>query len=198
MKQTFTITLVAICLILPQIALAEHDQEMKGFRHELKQKKMEHWKTQKGENKEFRKTLKQLPPEERAKAVIGHRQTQYSENKTFREQRHKENMDFLKAKLEHNKKLSDAQKTELINFFENQYQENTSFREKQHAENIAFLQSIADNPNLTQEQRKQSIREHFQTQKVENKDFWSKQRAERKELKHSLHSSSAPHTSTTQ
>ena len=195
MKRLLTISFITLCLISPQFAFAEHGQKMKSFHKELKQERMEYWKTQKAENKEFRKGFKDLPPEEKAKAMREYHKTQYAENKAFREKLHQENADFLKTKLEHNKKLSGAQKTELINFLENQYQENVSFRERQHAENVAFFESIANNPNMTQKERKQAIKDHFKTQKSENKDFWSQQKTKRKEFKHSLHSS-APQTTT--
>ncbi len=160
--------------------------EHQTFRYEQKEKRKTFWAGQKAENREFRGGLKNLPPEQRASAIAQHRKGQFSENKAFREKLHNENMTYLKDKLANNKKLNDAQKTDLINFMDKQYQENTSFRDQRHSDNMAFFQQVANDATLSQEQKKQAIRERIEKQKSENKSHWQEQKAERKDFKNSL------------
>ena len=101
-------------------------------RQQQKQERVGHVKEQKQENTAFRQTLKGMTPKERKAAVIEHRKTQGQENKVFNQQQHAENTAFLKKRLESNKKLTDTQKDELINFFEQQYQQGADFRSTQH------------------------------------------------------------------
>ena len=187
MKKIILSLVIGMCFILPRFAFAEQGVR-KAFHQGQKQKRMEYRQEQRHENKEFRTGIKDLSSEERVKAIHEHHQTQFSENKAFREQMHNQNAEFLKTKLANNKRLTDAQKTELINFMENQSQENVSFREKQHGENVAFFEQIANDPNMTQKQRKQAIKEHFATQKNENKDYWTAQKSEKKEFRQQLKS----------
>ncbi len=167
-----------------QMAYAKSDHN--GFHSGQKGKRKEHYQQQKTENKEFRKTLKNMSPEEKTSAVKKHRDTQYGENKAFHEKMHQEKIAHLKEKLATDKKLTDAQKTDLINFYETQYQENAALRDKQHEENTAFFEKIAADSTLSQEQKKQALRDHFKEQKSKHKDHKKEQRNKLKEYKSGL------------
>ena len=178
-------SLVIACLTIPQIAWAKQD-EVKSFHLGQKQERKEHKLQKKQENQQFRSTLKGLTPQEKTNAVLEHRETQYGENKAFHQKLHDENMAFLNQKLANNKRLTDEQKTELVNFTNNQFQESSSFRDQQHAENIAYLQQVANDPNMTQAQRKEALKQYFQKQKAENENFRTQQKTENKEFKQQL------------
>jgi len=184
------ISLIAISFIIhasPVFAEhGEHHGDHHEFRQGQKEKKKAFWSEQKAENKEFRQGLKDLPPEQRTAAVAQHRETQFGENKAFREKIHSENTAFLKDKLANNKKLTETEKTDLINFLENQHQENVSFRDQRHSANMAFFEKIANDSSLTQEQKKQAIKDHMAQQKSENKAHREEQKSNRKEFKNTL------------
>ncbi len=107
-------------------------QEVKTFRQEQVEKEQEQYQLLQGENKALREDSKEKTPEEKAGVIEAHRRTQFQENRDFNAHMHQENMDFLKSRLAGNAKLTDAEKTELIDFFENQYQEDVSFSEQRH------------------------------------------------------------------
>ncbi len=178
---------LALLLASPTIVLAEEGQG-KAFRQEQKAKVQGHRKEQQEKNKEFRAGLKDMKPEDRKKTMGEHRETRYQENKAFHQKTHERNMSFLKEKLANNKKLNDAQKTELINFFESQYQENVSYREAKHNENIAFFEKIANDSSLTQEQKKAAIQGHRQAQKEENMKHREEEHAKKKAEREKIHS----------
>ncbi|MBI2440273.1 MAG: hypothetical protein HYV35_02765 [Lentisphaerae bacterium] len=172
---------------------ADHSHQIRQIQKQ-EQERREHIKQQKLENAAFRESLKGMTPAERKAALAAHRQAQFEENKDFRQQQHEENLAFLKARLAKNSKLTDAQKEELINFFEEQYQESVDFRAAQHQENVAFFESIANDASLTMAQKKEAIRDHFKTQRAENKAFLQEQKsenqAERAKFKSEIDSSS--------
>lgn len=167
--------------LMGQIAYAESNH--KSFRSDLKHQRKEHFQQQKRENKEFRKTLKDLPADQRSGAITDHRAKQHTENKAFRDQLHQEKLAHLRENLGKNKKLTEAEKNELINYYESQYQENVAFRDKQHEENTAFFEKIAADTSLSGEQKKKAIKEHFKTQKVENKTYRKDRKEKFKEFK---------------
>ena len=179
MKNTIITLALVLLLAVPVLVKAEEGQG-KAFRRGQRQKVQQHRQEQRKENKEFRAGLKDVKPEERKSAMATHRETKYKENAAFREQIHNENMTFLRNKLANNKKLTDAQKTELVNFFESQYQENSSYRQQRHNENVAFFEKIANDPNLTQEQKKEAIKAHRQEEKAEYAKIKEEQRAKRR------------------
>ena len=170
---------LGVLLMTPVLAWAESSNTT-SFREKQKTEREQHWAQQKQENEAFRKSLEGKTPQEKKAAIEQHRTTQFQENKTFSQQQHQENMDFLRQRLANNNKLTAAEKDELINYFENQYSENVSFREKQHSENVSFFEQTANNSNMTQEQKKEAIKAHFAQQKEENKSNHEEQKAERK------------------
>ena len=93
---------------------------------------------------------------------------------------HEDNMAILKEKLAKAKRLTDAEKEEIMNFFEQQFDENVSFRDGQFTENLAFLDELAGQEGLTKEQFKEKIKAHIATQKSENKEHRAVQKTERK------------------
>ena len=110
--------------------------------------------------------------------MTAHRETQYQENKAFDVQEHQKNTSFLESKLAANTKMTQAQKTELINHFESQYQENVNFRDQRHNANIAYFQKIANDPSLIPEQKKAAIKTYMDQQKAQDKAHHQEQRSE--------------------
>ena len=89
-----------------------------AFRQQQKAERKVHRTQQQEENKAFHDSLQGLTAEQKAAALKAHHETQSQENKTFNAQQHQENSTFLKNRLASNTKLTDAQKSELISFFE--------------------------------------------------------------------------------
>ena len=77
-----------------------------------------------------------------------------------------------------NSKLTDAQKSEISNFYEQQYQENVNFRDQRHQENIAFFSQIANDQNMTMEQKKAALKAHHDQQQQENQAHRATQKGE--------------------
>lgn len=161
-------------------AIAEEGKKREGRRRnpEMKQKVQEHRRQQQGENKEFRKGLKDMPKEERGAAVKQHREKQYSENREFREGIHAERRARFEEKLSNNKRLSQEEKQELLRFLDEQHQERGEFRDKQHEENMSFIDEISSYEN--REERRNAMKAFRQKQQEENKAFRESQRSERK------------------
>ena len=110
------------------------------------------------------------------------REAKYDEKTAQWADKHAEFGAKLNERLAKNKKLSDADKAEILAFFEEQYGENTAFRDEQHGENMAFLDSLADS-GLTKDQLKEKIKAHVTTQKAETQEHRSSQAQERKALR---------------
>jgi hypothetical protein len=86
----------------------------------------------------------------------------------------------LTARLANNKKLTDAEKTDIVAFFEKQYKENVTFRSEQHDENMKFFDTLIGGTDTTAEQIKAQLKAHFAKQKGENQEHRATQQAERK------------------
>lgn len=175
MNQKMLLVITVSLLAFPGLALAEEGKRS-AFRQEKQEKIKAHREEQRAQNKEFRQTLKNMSPEERANAVKAHHAEQYVKNTAFRQKAYEENMARLKDKLANNPKLTDAQKSELINTFEKRHQENMSYRERCHNENTAFFERIANDVSLTPEQKKQAIQDYREKQKELSKQHWQQQR----------------------
>lgn len=113
------------------------------------------------------------------------REAKYTEKTAQWEKKHADFGVKLNERLAKNKKLSDADKAEILSFFEEQYGENTAFRDEQHGENMAFLDSLADS-GLSKDQIKEKIKAHVATQKDESKEHRASQAQERKALREKI------------
>ena len=123
---------------------AERLEKMKAYRAE-----------QKAENQEFRKSLEGKSQEERKKAIKAHN-----------DERHSENMDRLKGKLD-STKLTQVQKDEIL-----------KHRESQFAENKEFLDKVGRESTMTAEERTAAMKAHAKEQREENRAFRQKMRRE--------------------
>jgi hypothetical protein len=106
---------------------------------------------------DFLETLKGKSAQEKREAMNAFREKEEKEKKEFLAKQHAGNMDFLKKKMT-DLKLSEAEKEELVTFFEKQYAESVSFQDYAHKEAIADFDKMISDPSLTQEQRKNVIR----------------------------------------
>lgn len=199
MKKILGVVL-AVLLFLPVGSFAKgkglgKNPEMKAkreeFRAQQKAKGQEFHQKQKQENQDFKKSLEGKTPEEKKAAMEAHRKTQQTENaafqgqmkdtrKTFNAANHEERMAKLQEMLAGNKNLTDAQKAEMISFFENQYQENVTHSDANFASNQAFFAETMNNADLTPEQKKAAIKEYMEKQKAAGKEYIDKQKAESK------------------
>lgn len=95
--------------------------------------------------------------------------------------KNKDNISFLKERLANNKKLSNSQKDELVNFFENQYQEKVAVLDSKRSIESAYFEMIANDPELTQKQKKDAIKNHFENESERiKKELLEKEKAENK------------------
>jgi hypothetical protein len=187
MYKKIGVILLAGLFVIPAVALAAKGGQ--GALHqEHKAARETHRQEQQTENKAFRATLKGKTGEEKSAAIKANRETQHTENQAFNAGLHQENMDALNSKLANNTKMTDAQKTELVNQFESQYQENVSFRDGQYSENVAFFDQVANDANMTQQQKKAAIKAHFDEQKAQDKEQVQAQHEENKAFRKELRS----------
>jgi len=185
MKRGFAVLVMVMSFMVPQIAFAEHS-EGRAFHKEQRAKAKEYRAGEKKEFREFKKSLEGKSDEEKAKAIAEYHKTNRAEHQEFRKKMHEEKMAFVKGRLDKNKKLTEAEKKDLMKFIEDQHIKGMAHREGQHAENYELLSKIANDPSLTSEQKKEAIKKHFESQRTENKKFHKAMESERKEFKGNL------------
>ena len=117
---------------------------------------------------------------ERIGEIKERRETKYDTRMAEWQKHHDAFIAKLNDRLAKSKRLTDAEKTEIVAFFEEQYKENTTFRAQQHEENMNFLDTLMGENDLTKDQLLAKIKEHFAAQKVENKEHRATQQGERK------------------
>ncbi len=185
MKRGFAVLVMVMSLVVPQAAFAGQG-EGKAFHKGQSEKARAYREGERKEFREFKKTLEGKSEEEKAKAIAEYRKAHRAERQEFRKKMHEEKMAFLKDRLDKNKKLSDAEKEDLLKFIEDQHTKRMTHREGQRAENYDLLSQIANDPSLTAQQKKEAIKEHFKAQRGENKEFHKTMGSERKEFKGNL------------
>jgi hypothetical protein len=117
---------------------------------------------------------------ERIEKSKAQREARHGERMEKWQKHHDETMAKLKERLAANKKLTEAEKQEVVTFFDTQYGENKTFRQKQFDENMKFLDEMAAKTDLNKEQFREAIQAHFAKQHEENKSHRAEQAAERK------------------
>ncbi|MCK5581666.1 MAG: hypothetical protein KAJ18_10400 [Candidatus Omnitrophica bacterium] len=170
------LTILAALILVSSLAGLANAGQRNGFRQGQRAKVRTHYQQQKEENRGFRQTIKELEPQERTNAIIGHRNRQYRKNISFHETLRGENMTCLTERLSQNSKLNDSQKNEIIAFTESQYQKRKAHRQQQHNENNTFITKSGNATGLSPEDRKARAKEHQKTQGEENKQFRQTQR----------------------
>ncbi len=163
-----------------------------GWGNKDKEEKKAQQMEQKQENQQSLKTMKDKTPEEKQAVVQKHHETQLAENKAYQQAAHEKQMSELKAKLEKNAKLTEAQKTEILASREKQYTESNVYGDQRRSENAAFFQTLADDPKMTEAKKRDAIRAHFQSQKPANQAFREQQKADSKVEREKILSEARP------
>ncbi len=154
-----------------------------GVFHSRQKEKVKNFQEQQHkERRTFRESLEGKSLEEKKQALKDFLKSQRTGKQEFREKMHEENKAFLRERLEKNKKLTEAEKAELINFFEEQYQENVLFRQGKASEQIAFFEKITSDSNLTLQQKRSAIKDYLDAQKKERKANFLEQKSEGQEV----------------
>lgn len=184
--RTLALALCSGAILIFSVAAGDNQAAADKEREQQRQEREAFFAKQRQENEAFRKTLKDMTPEQRAAAVKAHRDQQYAEAKQFIAQQHTENMAFLKERLAKVKGLTDAEKDELIAFCEQQYGEAVSFRDQRHQDAINQLMTILGNQSLSKDQKKSAIQDLVTQWKEKTSAFWQKQQSENKSERQKL------------
>jgi hypothetical protein len=94
------------------------------------------------------------------------RESQRAKRMASKDARHQKQMTELIAKLAQDKKLTDAQRNEILATKEKQYQDNLTRMNQRQKEDAAFFQKINNDPNMTPEQRQEAVKKHLESQKL--------------------------------
>ena len=185
MKLRIFLILAVLAWALPTSAFAA-GPERGQMRQENRDAIKAHREQQKSENKDFRQSIKDLPPDQKISATVDHRNTQYQENVDFRTKLHTDNVAKLQERLNANTKLTADQKQEILNDAEQRFQENKSYADQEHQENMEFLQNLAGQ-NLTPEELKAKLKEHREAEKAEHQQHRQTRKEERKSMREQFH-----------
>ena len=177
MARKILVIVAAFLFIGSNLILA---QEGQSFNARQKAKIQAFREEQKKEDVKFRQSIKDKLPAEKTAATIEHQNAQYASRKAFNHKIHEENMAYLRDGLVKNSKLTDAQKTEEIDFMEQQYRESVAFHDKQHSENIAFFRKVENDPRMTPGEKEKTLKAHFAAQKEAAKKFFQAQQEQKK------------------
>lgn len=181
------LVLIIVFLVFASPCFADKQgAERKEFRAQQKAKLDDFKQQMQVENHHFRESIKGMNPDDKTAAMKVHYEERFDDRRAMREKMYLENKDFLMQRLSKNKKLTDAQKSELIKSFEAQYDENVSLRDKQHREFVEFFTKTAGNPDMSIEERKAAIEAHREEQAKENQAHHEEQKSERKELREKI------------
>ncbi|MBF0478248.1 MAG: hypothetical protein HQL26_02075 [Candidatus Omnitrophica bacterium] len=187
MSKKFMMVLMSLMLAVPILAWAGQE-DGKNFLKAQRDKIKAHVIKEKNENQAVRESMKGKTAKEKKALWNEQKDKQYAQNQAFREKIHQENQVFLKAQMDKNNKLSEAQKKEFLTLFDSQYQDRTAIREEQYNENVVFFDKIANDDTMTSSQKKDAIKAHFVEQKDVRKKFSEGQKEALKNGKEKVYS----------
>lgn len=170
MKTILLTAMIGLGLALQAMAGEDGKAEREAFRDGLKQKRQQHHEQQKAENKEFRQTLKDKSPNERAAALKDHFAAQYAENREFRAKIQEEVKAFAKGRMEA-KGVAAEKIQERLAKMDSRFAESSAHRDQQAQENQALLGQLAQDADLTKEEMREAMKAHFSKQREENKQW---------------------------
>lgn len=158
---------LALVALVGAMGMAEEEQgnrrhgekgsaEMRRFRKEQHAARREHGKSQLEENRAFRETLEDKQPNEACGEIVGHRQQQFSENKTFFDGQHEAFVAFMTKLMQQNEVPAEKQAERLAQMNEH-YTEATERHEERQKEIIATLQELSGKEDLTWEELKEAM-----------------------------------------
>lgn len=99
-----------------------------------------------------------------------HSEAIYKENRSFQAKMDELNLTFLKKKLSSNKNITDAQKEDLISFYESQHKGYIAFYDNQHADSVDFFEKVANDKSMSQEDKKKALAEYSEKQRIKNEE----------------------------
>ena len=171
--------LIAVALVLPTTVLAQESQSSKRENRaenkaERKAERKDHYQGQRAENQDFRKTLKDLSPEQKADAVMSHREAQFAENVARHEALHQERMEKLRERLSANTEMTAEQKQEILAKAQKEYEEKAASAKAQRTEKL-------DETKERMSERIAEKKERMAERQAERKEKMEERQSERKE-----------------
>ncbi len=190
---------LAIALVLAAALLSPSLQP--GFAGEEEwqsyiKKQQEEWSAHNQQNfqdmMKLQADLKTLPQALRSQAIAENHEKQYTEDKEFRDRMHRDLMEKLKQELATDKKMTPAQKVEVINFQESKYQARIAYLEKRHWGDRDFYQTVLSNPKLTAAERQDATQKYHDTQAKELEGYRSRNATARKTFLDKMKAAQSP------
>jgi len=161
----------------------------RSFRNQQLRRRRAHFRTQHAENKTFRGTLKGKTPCDKCGAIIPHRETQFGENTSFRDDQYGRLVDFMKSRMSA-KDVPAERQAQVLARIESFHDRIMDFRDDRHDKTIGVLEELAADISLTREEMRSALkanhqerREETEAFKQELKDDRSANRTERQENK---------------
>ena len=140
-----------------QQRLNDRKAQVNALQGKIKPKNAKQVTVQSTTNDPFYASLRGMTPMQKARAISAHKMTQLNAQKAQLAKMHNANVAALKKSLDSNKKLTAAQKNDLINAYEG-----VNNKPVDHTDAIALSQ-IANNPGLSQKQKKTAVRNYILT-----------------------------------
>lgn len=179
MKASVLAFLIAAALVLPTTVFAQESQNSKREnraenRAERKAERKDYYQGQRAENQDFRKTLKDMSPEQKAEAIISHRETQFAENVAHHEALHQERMKKLRDRLSANTEMTAEQKQEILTKAQKEYEVKAAAAKAKRTEKL-------EESKEKMSERIAEKKERMTERQTERKEKMEERQTERKE-----------------
>lgn len=180
------VTALAVGLLfVARAGLAEEpkgDRPVEGLRGEIRDEIREYVDDQRGENREFRKSLEGLTPAQRCAAIRKHHAAQHSENVTFAEQEYQKVIERLKQRMVERGVPAEKQAKVLANAAE-RHAKRKALAESQFQARMALLDTLSGKPDLTAEEMRTQIKALLEKQRAEREALHASLRSERSDAR---------------
>jgi hypothetical protein len=164
------LTAVTGLMICGAALAADGDGGRGAFRGEQKERRQAHYQQQHQENKALRQSIRGDEPCEQCGALASHRQTQFGENQTFRDEQYGRLVAFVTGRMQE-KGVPAEKQSRLLAFIAERHDAVMDFLEGRCGKTVALLESLAADGGLTREEMRAAITERRQEAKSETQAF---------------------------
>ena len=150
----------------------------RSFRNQQQRRRRAHFRAQHSENKSFRGTLKGKTPCDKCGAMIPHRETQFGENTSFRDDQYGRFVDFVKSRMAA-KDVPAERQAEVLARIASFHDRIMDFRDDRHDKTIGVLEELAADISLTREEMRSALKANHQERREETEAFHQELKDER-------------------
>lgn len=171
------VVLLSLLLNFPlTLPAGQQNLTLEEFKQQQQKKSSEYLAKQDSDSKVFMESIKGMGREEKLLAIKEFKTKHYNENCEFREKMHGAQVEFVRARMNANARMSQELKDKKLAKLEKEYSEFKAFHVQKNKENMEFIDKLIADKSKDGAELDKILQDFMKSQKSDAKEFQQNQK----------------------